>query len=220
MLGLNFHSNAQKIRVNNFNRHFEKYRNAENFDYVHADFDTTKLTWIATFTIKFDTIIPGMLGECYKRLKERSNRFGANAFKVKESDIFTTTGEKYIRISCYWVRMENRSENLTLFKEPKVYLFGFLAYHSSIDGYDVVLNGEQLLLKELTYREYEFKSGEKIHLRLGTKSRGAEKHIIIDEDEYAKFYYFTLVKNSYKNSWIDEYSPSFGIYLSKILRKG
>ena len=94
-------SYSQKIKVNGFNRDFEKYRNAENFDYIHEDFDTTKLTWIATLTIQFDTVVPGMIGECFKELKEKSNRFGANSFMVEESDIYTTTEEKFIKISCF-----------------------------------------------------------------------------------------------------------------------
>jgi len=212
-------SYSQKIKVNGFNRDFEKYRNAENFDYIHEDFDTTKLTWIATLTIQFDTVVPGMIGECFKELKEKSNRFGANSFMVEESDIYTTTEEKFIKISCYWNRMEHRAENLSLFKDTKVYLVGFLGYHSSIDGYDVTIDGETLLVGELSYYEYEYEAGDKVHLRLGSKSRGAEKYIYMEAKEYPKFYYFTLVKGSYKNAWIDEYSPSFGIYLTKILRK-
>lgn len=212
-------SMGQKVKVNGFNRDFEKYRNAQNFDYIHDDFDSTKLTWVASLTVKFDTVIPGMIGECFKQLKEKSNRLGANSFRVDEADIYTTTEEKFIRISCYWNRMEYRTENLMLFKQTKIYLIGLLGYHSSINGYNVTIDGESLLVKELSYHEFDFEAGDKVHLRLGSKSRGAEKYIYMEEREYPKFYYFALIKGSYKNAWIDEYSPSFGVFLTKILNK-
>jgi hypothetical protein len=205
--------------VNAFNRDFEKYRNTHDFDYVHDDFDTSKLTWIADFTIRFDSVIPGMIGETYKMLKEKTNRFGGNSFKVTDSDIFTFGDNKYVSISTYWIRMENRKENEELFKQNTIYLFGLLGHHSEIPGYDVAVNDDEFIMLELSYRQYEFEDDTKVILKLGSNMRGHETHIHIKDGMFPKFYFFNQVKGSFKNSWISQHDKYFGQYLIHILSR-
>ncbi|MFT4601764.1 MAG: hypothetical protein ACI857_001947 [Arenicella sp.] len=219
LLLIGFNSFSQKIRVTAMNRDFEKFRNASHFDFVNDDFDTTKLTWVNDLTIKFDTASDGMIGECYKLLKTKANRFGANAFKVKESDVYKRGRGKFITISTYMIRMENRVENLSLMNSNTVYLFGLLGHHSSIPGYKVLVNEQDHMINELTYFKLDCMDKEKIYIRLGSKSRGAEKRLAIEEGMRPKFFYFHMVKGSFKNAWIDEYSPNFGMFLSQVLRK-
>jgi hypothetical protein len=215
-----FTTYSQKVRVDAYNRDFEKYRNATHFDFVHDDFDTSQVTWVNDMTIRFDTASTGMIGECYKILKEKANRYGANGFRVKDSDIYKKGKGKFITISTFWVRMETRASNLKLINENAVYVFGLLGHHSAIPGYEITVNDKEFLMNELTYRKFDYQPKDKVLLRVGSKSRGAEKRITIEGGMKPKFFYFHMVKGSFKNAWIDEYSPNFGMFLTHILRKG
>lgn len=210
---------SQKTKVNAFNRDFEKYRNTTVFDYIYEDFDSTKLIWVADITVEFDTIIPGMIGECFKELKEKANRLGASGFRVTDSDLESIGDQKFISISAYWLRMEDRDENYLLSHSNTIYLFGLLGYHQSISGYPISLNDSEFIVHGLTYHSYEFMDDQRIHLLLGSKSRGASEHIHIKDGMKPRFFYFNLVKGSFKNAWISEYKENYGMFLSCILKK-
>lgn len=210
---------GQKVRSLRMNNNYEKYRDSRNFDYVHEDFDSTKLTWVADIRVEFDTIIPGIIGEAFKRVKERANKNGASGFRIIDSDIFKLGRGKYIDVAVYWVRMEDRGDLMALHQTNKVYLFGFLGHHREIQGYNVKIQDEEFIMKALTYREYEFPVKTKVAVQLGSKARGAKVHCIMEERMYPKFYYFNVVKGSFKNSWIDEYGLAYGHFLTQILRK-
>jgi hypothetical protein len=214
-----FNVSAQKIKVNAFNKDFEKLRNPSHFDFVHQDFDSSRLEWVADLTIKFDTAKTGMIGECYKLLKEKANRFGANGFRVKESDIYKLGRDKFITISAYWIRMENRAENLKLMNDNTVYLFGLIGHHSAIPGYEVTVGEDKMIMNELSYKKFTYENKNQVLLRVGSKSRGAEKRVTISDGMKPKFYYFHMIKGSFKNAWIDEYSPNYGMFLISILKK-
>jgi hypothetical protein len=208
---------AQKVKVDVFNKSYEKYRNSNHFDYVHEDFDTTKLTWVADLTVKFDTVIPGMIGESFKLLKNKANRFGANSFQVSESDIYTEGNDKFISIKIFWLRMEDRATNDSLFRSTDVYLFGLLGHHQEIEGYEVSLGDDSFTMHALSCRKHSYQVGEEILLQLGTKVRGASVQIKIREYMYPKFYYFSMLRGSFKNATIQEYPLEYGLFLSKIL---
>jgi hypothetical protein len=210
---------CQKVRVEKVNQEFERFRNTTDFDYLHEDLDSTKRIWVADLTVKFDTVIQGMLGECFKQLKEKSNRFGANAFTVVNKDIFIYGSEKYISIKCYFIHQENRGENLNLFNEKSIYLIGFLGYHYAIEGYEVKLDEKEMVLYELSFMKFSYENKKLVKLLLGSKSRGANQTVKIKEDMKPHFFYFNMVKGSFKNAWIAEYDLFYGIYLSKILKK-
>ena len=212
-------SKAQQLRVVDLNREHEKFRKVTNFDFAHPDFDSSKLTWVADLHISFDTVIPGMIGECYKQMKDKANRYGANAFRVKSSDIYTLHDEKYIEVAVYWIRMEDREENLKLQKEKKVYLFGFLGYHEEIDGYDVQVNDEDLVMRSLSYRVYEFEDVDQIEIQLGSSLRGTKEYVRIEKNMDPKFFNFHMVTGSFKNAWIGEYDQSLGLFLTQILER-
>jgi hypothetical protein len=210
---------AQKLKVDGFNRSYEKYRNSTNFDYLHNDFDSSKLVWVADLTVSFDTVIPGMIGESYKLFKARAHKFGANAFKVKDSDVLTQGGSKYISVSVYWLRMEDRKENDTLFRSNDIYLFGFLGHHEEIAGYEIELNKEDFILVALTFRKTTFLEGDRVSLQLGSKVRGTAVEFSVREGMYPKYYYFQMVRGSFKNSSIREYDRNFAMFLTQILQK-
>lgn len=220
LIGIGSSSFSQKVRVTGYNKDFEKLRDSQHFDYVHQDFDGTKLIWVANIKVSFDTVIPGMIGESYFELKDRANQFGANAYKILASDIYKIGQDKFIEIGVYWIRMEDRNENLLLHHSHSIYVFGFLGFHQDIPGYDVKVQETEFVMQSLTYKVSTFPVKTKVTVQLGTNSRGSKVECYIEERMFPKFYYFNMVKGSFKNAWIDEYSLSYGVFLSKILRKG
>ena len=208
---------GQSIKVKGFNDEYERYRNSHHFDYIHPDFDTSKLTWVADLRVEFDTVLKGMIGESYKELKEKANRFGANSFSVEESDIYSFGKTKFIDLKVYWLRMEDRGDNMALHRSNDVYLFGFLGYHQEIEGYEVEIQEEDFTMRALTYRHYSYPVKTDVTVQLGSKIRGAKTSFKMHERMYPKFLYFNMVKGSFKNAYIDEYSLSFGVFLTRIL---
>lgn len=210
---------AQKLKVDAMNKTHEKFRDSHHFDYIHDDYDTSKLIWIADLTVTFDTIIPGMLGESYNLLKSRANKFGANAFRVKESNIFDTGPDKFISISTFWLHMEDRDSNEVLFHAPEVYLFGFLGYHEEIDGYEVSINKKDYTMHALTFRKESFSDNERIDLQLGSKARGTSVEFEVSEKKEPRYYYFSMVRGSFKNAMIKQYDRDFAMFLTQVLQE-
>ncbi|UKN02383.1 hypothetical protein K6119_02460 [Paracrocinitomix mangrovi] len=210
---------AQRVRALRVNKDYEKYRISEHFDYLHDDFDSAKTTWVGDIRVEFDSIFPGTIKNCFNALKDRATKLGANGFKVTEADISSYGDNKYIEMSLYWIRMENRDENLVLHKSRDVYLFGFLGYHQEIDGYDVSIQNDEFVMPSLSFKKYAFKSKTDVTVGLGSKMRGAKTSFRIEEKMYPKFIYFKMISGSFKNAWIDEYPLSFGLFLTHILRK-
>lgn len=208
---------GQSIKVLGVNDDYERYRNSHHFDYIHDDFDTSKLVWVADLRVEFDTVLRGMIGESYSELKKKANRYGANAFSVIGSDIYTFGQEKYIDLRVFWLRMEDRGENMAMHRSNDVYLFGFLGYHLEIEGYDVQIQDNDFIMRSLSYRHYTYPIKTDVTLQLGSKVRGANTSFKMEERMYPKFFYFNMVKGSFKNAYIDEYSLSFGTFLTKIL---
>ena len=218
-IGIGHSAEAQKVRVLKYNKEYEKYRVSKYFDYLLEDFNEDKVTWVADYKVSFDTVIPGMIWESYQSLKEKANQFGANGFRVKDSDVYTPGQKKHIEISVYWIKMENRNENLTLHQANKVYLFGFLGHHQEIEGYDIKIQEDRFVMHSLSYKEFSYPIKTDVEVQLGTKSRGKKVYFKMEERMFPKHYYFNMVKGSFKNAWIDEYGLSFGIFLTNILRK-
>lgn len=210
-------SHGQKLRVDRVNKEFSSYRKSDHFDCIHDNFDSTKLTWVADLTVTFDTINPGTIRDIFRTFKEKATKFGANGFKVNSSDIFTIYEEKHISISTFWLRMEDRDENLNLFKEPVVYLFGFLGYHLTIEGYELKVGEEEYILSELRYRVYPLKIGQTLYVQQGGNIRGDYRNIKYEKHEFPKYLFFNRVTGAIKNCWIDEYDLNFGEFLLRIL---
>ena len=91
-------------------KEFERFRNTTDFDYLHEELDSSKSIWVVDLTVKFDTVIPGMLGECFLELKEKANRFGANAFQVTGNDIFINGSETPLKISPFLHSWSKKTE--------------------------------------------------------------------------------------------------------------
>lgn len=202
------------------NLDYEKYRNSTFFDYLHDSTQKGLYTWVADLTISIDTILPGNIETIFSMFKERSNKMGANAFRVNESDIYSAQSEKFISISIFWLKMEGRNQNLQLFKNPIIYLFGFLGYHQKIPGYELKINDAEFIMQELRYRTYNSKIGETTYLQQGSKIRGDSRSITFENNQYPKYFYFSRITSSYKNCFIGEYDLNFGEFLLKILNKG
>lgn len=216
---VSYSADAQKVRVLKYNKEYEKYRVSKHFDYLHEDFDKEKVTWVADYKVSFDTVIPGMIWESYQSLKRKANQFGANGFSVMDSDVYTLGQKKHIEISVYWIKMENRNENLLLHQANTIYLLGFLGHHQEIEGYSIKIQDEQFVMHALSYKEFTYPVKTDVEIQLGTKSRGKKVYFKMEERMFPKYYYFNMVKGSFKNAWIDEYGLSFGVFLTNILQK-
>jgi hypothetical protein len=113
--------------------------------------------------------------------------------------------------------MEDRNENLALFNSNCIYLFGFLGFHSEIEGYNVAVNDQDFVMRARSYRKFEFLDDQKINLLLGSKSRGDSKTIHIHDGMKPKYYYFNMVKGQFKNAYMAEYDENYGNFLIHIL---
>lgn len=210
---------GQKYRIMASNKQFEAYRAVTKFDCIHDDFEVEKLTWVADYSVMFDTIKPGTIEEIYRTLWTRANRIGANSFKIDNSDIYALGDDKFIDVKLYFLPMERRNENMHLFRSDKVYLFGFLGHHVQLSGYEIEYNELELLITELSYRFYHLGT-DKAVIRFG-KRKGHELHLKGHEDHRMPHYiYFKQTVGEKQNKWIDEYEWQFGEFLIQILDKG
>lgn len=208
---------GQKLRVDAVNDQFEMYRKTDHFDYLHEDLPDSCFTWVADYTISFDSILPGTLRSVFLELKDKSNRMGANSFRVTTSSIYSFGNEKSISIKSCWLRMEHREQNQELFRVPKVYIFGFLGYHRSIEGYQIKVNEEEFILKELRFRSYPLRKGQPFYIQQGSNIRGDYRNVSYEEKMQPKYFFFNKVTGALKNCWIDEYEQNFGEFLLRIL---
>ena len=218
-LFVNGSSYAQKIRIRASNKDFDQVRIVSKFDCVNDDMDTSKYIWVADLSVEFDTVLPGTLEGIYREFWTRANHVGANAFKVKDSDLYTVGEKRFITLSVYWLRMEYRDENMTLFNSPDVYYFGLLGHHVDLDGYDVSFNGQDLLLRELTYHHFSAEDNEKVEVSIGGRSRGDITTFIAEAKTLPRYFYFKQATGSFKNAWVYEYDWNMGEFLVSILEK-
>ncbi len=210
-------SHSQKLKVDDVNPDFKKTRNSSHFDCINDSLSNEYYTWVADYTIKFDSVYPGKIKKVFEMFKAKANKMGANSFIVKNSDIYPSHEHKFISISAYWLKMEDRNYNHQLFKESKVYLFGFLGHHRAIEGYRVRLNEEDFIMSELRYRSFLFKPGKQIDLIQGSNMRGDKRSFVMEDNQYPRYFFFNKVTGAFKNSFIGEYDMNFGEFLLRIL---
>lgn len=213
------YSFAQKVKVSNLNLAFQKVRNVQRFLPVHDQFPDDSLDYVGDFTVEFDTLYHETIKSLFLALKEKANRLGANSFRVKKADIYTTTEEKYITLECYFLKWEDMPRNKELYYSNQVYLFGYTSHHQNIDGYKVKYNNKDFTLYELRYKAFNPAIGDKIQVELGSGVRGAKYSFVIEERMTPHYLYFTMVSGTFYNCLIQEYDYSYGEFLKGILRE-
>ena len=93
----------------------------------------------------FDSIYPTTLKEIYNLFATKANKISGNAFRVINSDIHKQGKDKFIELGIYYLNYEDQTENLNLFENNLIYLFGFIGHHQDIEGYNLEINGKNTL---------------------------------------------------------------------------
>jgi hypothetical protein len=210
---------AQKLKVTAVNDNYFHHEKVEGFICLHDEMPDYGFTWIGTIRMELDTIVRMRLEDTYKMAQERANRLGANAFKVKDADIFSFKGQKFIEFDIYHLRMENRDENRALFYSKSFYLFGFLGHHRNMEGYTVKLNGEKLMLDELSFYTFQPAIGTEVVVEIGGWFKKGKHTYRVAAQELSRYFSFQMYRGLFRTHEINEYDWSFGEYLLKVLKK-
>lgn len=210
---------GQKIKIKEMNRDYLRRPNVVGFHYLHESMQEDSYQWIASVNLEFDTLYPTTLYDMYTKLQKKSNKLGANAFRVFESDVYSEGEGKYVKLGIYYLYKENRNENLNAFQGNQVYLFGFLGHHRNIDGYRVEINGERVLLEELRYKLLSPQIGDVIRIRLGKGIKAHEIEVKCEKDMLPKHFKFNIYKGAFSRCQISEHEWDFGQFLVRILKK-
>lgn len=209
---------GQKVKITEMNRGYFKYPSVEGFFYLHHQALPETYDWVADAVIELDTILPNTLKETYDKMEEKGNKLGANAFRISDSDIYAYGSNKYIRLSFYYLRKENRDANKALFERPVVYLFGFLGYHQDIQGYNIAVNREKMILEELRYKIIEPGVGNVVHVKLGKGFKANEVKTTVEAATLPRYYTFSMYRGFFSAGVISEHEWSFGEMLIQILK--
>ena len=214
--GLSF---GQKLKVIGVNEDYFHHDKVEGFHCLYDRMPDYGYTWIGTLKIELDTIVQHTIKEIYSMAQDRANRLGANAFRVKKDDLFSYGEEKYITFDIFHLRMENRDENRDLFKGKTLYLFGFLGHHQNMDGYTIKLNGEKMLLTELSYYQFEPKIGDVICLEIGSSAKKDKIEYKVDGKGWPRYFSFQMFHGLFSAHEISEYEWAYGEFLIQVLEK-
>ena len=210
---------AQKVRITEMGQNFSRQTDVEGFDYLHDEMQTSTNEWIANVEISFDTIHPTSIKEFYRKMNEKANKLGANAFQVIASNIASTSEVKSIEMSFYFLKYENRKENKERFLSPSLYLFGFLGHHRNMEGYKIEINEQPIIVPEHSYVLLNPKIGESITIKLGKGLKHDLIRTTIEKEMFPRYYRFNVYKGAFSRSVIDEHEWSFGEFLIRIFTK-
>lgn len=194
-----------------------RHDNVRGFRYLHNKTTEGGYQWMGDASIEIDTLLPQTITEFYHKLAERANRLGANAFRVKGSDIFAYGENKKIEISLFYLNRENFDENNSLFVSNKVYIFGFLGYHEKISGYKILINGQKYLMEELRYMEFELPADETLTIKFYNGVGSTKLTLHGSKEPKTHYLKFNLVKRTFTRGAIREHHWSFGEFLIRIL---
>lgn len=213
------HLYGQKLKVTAVNEDYFHHEKVEGFIYLHEDMPAYGYTWIGTIQIELDTVVMKSVETFYQMAQERANRLGANAFRIGRADMFSYGKQKHVEFQVFHLRMENRDENRAYFYRKSYYLFGFLGHHRSMDGYTVKVNGEKLMLEELSYYSFHPKIGDEVVLELGGWFKKDKVKYRVSTQELPRYFSFHMYRGIFNTHEITEYDWSYGEYLMKVLEK-
>lgn len=212
-------ASAQKIRITELNRDYFRQTNVEGFEYLHQDMAPDLYEWIADVEIEFDTLHPNTIKEFYSKMNEKANKLGANAYRIKSSNLTSFGGTKTIVLRFYFLHYEYRKENKERFQDNVIYLFGFLGHHQNMEGYKIQINGEKLIIPEQSYFEMHPSVGTSVTIQLSRGFKRNEIVTVIDAKMLPRYYRPNVYRGIFSRSVIDEYDWNFGEFLVHILKK-
>ncbi len=214
-----FQGFGQRVKIMDISPDYFRHNDVSGFYCLHPEIEKEAYEWIATVKVTFDSIYPNTLTNLYDKLTDKSNRLRANAFRFRRADIFTTIDEKYIELDVYYLKMERRDLNYSLFDKNKVYLFGFLGYHQNIEGYTIEINGEQLLLSELRYKEISLPAGVPVEIKLDKGVKADVINLTGTKDMKPVYYEFDIFKGMFTRSKITTYDINLAEFLKPLLKR-
>lgn len=212
-------STAQTLKVLRLNRDAFRHQNVEGFSYLHDNVSTNGYEWIGDVRVAFDSIYPASLKEIYILLSTKANKISGNAFRVINSDIHKRGKDKFIELGIYYLNYENQTENLNLFENNLIYLFGFIGHHQDLEGYNVEINGKKILLEELTVKTIRPKVNDLLHIKLINGLKTDEIQVKIEPKMLPKYLKFEIFKGAFSRGLISEHEWSYGEFLARIFKK-
>lgn len=188
---------SQTITVDTLNSDYPFVRkNMHQFEYLHNDLDTLNYVWVADLTYRYNNSRRDTnKTSVYSDLRAKALELGANSFKIVKWNRLSQDTVATIKI--YKLRDGKRRENLELFKENKVYVFGVNPFTGVSTNYRIKINGVKTTIKANTY--YEFIVTEGAELKIQYKKT---KHVITGESKFMnKYYYPTFSRNLNLEQW-------------------
>ncbi len=216
---LTFTATAQTLKVLRLNRDAFRHPKVEGFSYLHDDANTSGHEWIGDVRVAFDSIYPTTLKEIYNLFATKANKISGNAFRVINSDIHKQGKDKFIELGIYYLNYENQTENLNLFENNLIYLFGFIGHHQDIEGYNLEINGKKILLEELTVKTIRPNVNEILQIKLMNGLKTDEIQVKIETKMLPKYFKFEIFKGAFSRGLISEHEWSYGEFLARIFKK-
>jgi len=175
---------AQIITVDSSNSDYPFVRkNMYQFEYLHNDLDTSNYIWIADLTYHYNSLgSDTVTTTVYTKLGYKALELGANSFKIVKWN--RQSKDTVATIKIYKLRDGKRSENLELFKENMVYVFGVNPFTKEGANYTIKINGVKTTIKANTYSEFRVNDGEELKIQFKKT-----KHVIKSEFQFMNIYY-------------------------------
>ncbi len=104
------------------------------------------------------------LPELFKQFRKKSNKIGANAFKIDSSKTIVDTIIVYM--SVYHLTDAQMDSNLALYSQNMIYVFGNFS-RSQKKGNKILINEQEKILKPFEYLSYKNIINEKVTIGIG-----------------------------------------------------
>ena len=220
MSAITMNLSAQKLKVKALNKEFKKVLDqVDDFDYLSEKLDSTNYVWVANIEVKMGPIQPHTIPMAFKKIQERSNILGANAFRVINSDVYSKDGNNFIEVSVFWLYREKRQDNFDLFDKNDIYLFGFLGHHKDIEGYNVSVHEEKMVIQELSYKKMPVSVDDTVNIDLRKGMKSNTLTFVQKPRPEWEYLSFHLYKGAFNVGEIRAYNMEIGEFLKRILKE-
>jgi hypothetical protein len=122
-------------------------------------------------------------------------------------------------LGIYYLNIENHKENINLFENNLIYLFGFIGHHQDIEGYNLEINGKKILLEELTVKTIRPNANDVLQIKLMNGFKTDEIQVKIEPKMLPKYFKFEIFRGAFSRGLISEYGWSYGEFLARIFKK-
>lgn len=165
LFGMKTHIFAQKAEIVYKNKDYKSRQKGRFFEFIHDDFDISKLTLIAK--LKGISLNTGKqnLQKIYNSFYYNANQLGANSFQI-DTIIGVETDTISIIISVYKISKEERKNNSNLFSGHSIIIIGGLIKDEQSLSFKV--NDEKAKISTLEYLEYPLDKEGELKISVGS----------------------------------------------------